>query len=466
MQSTKKLLSVVDLKKYFPVSGSPRLGHKKKFIRANNGITLDIYRGETLGLVGESGCGKSTFGRTLLQLYEQSAGSTLYYGKTLAEIAPVYVEKALQNAPKILKSCQKKLPYTNGLELAHAKADLENLFRLLGGFGALEDCSAGASLLLQKHRTAVAIAKAESASNSASAATVSHSEKLTTLHTLLQEQETHLQELKKQCANVAHFTECEACLDGGIDLCRLTSSEMRRLRGDLQIVFQDPYSSLDPRMTVGQIIEEGVATHRLFPKGSPQMREYLLDVMQKCGLQEHMLHRYPHQFSGGQRQRVSIARALAVKPQFVVCDECVSALDVSIQAQIINLLLELKEKEGLTYLFISHDLSVVRFLCDRVGVMYLGNLVEIGSTKDVYKDPRHPYTVTLLSLIPSTDPNVQKRDRIIPKGNPPSPIDPPIGCPFHTRCYMAQEVCRHRMPPLMEVSLGHSVACHFPAPKQ
>ncbi len=250
-------------------------------------------------------------------------------------------------------------------------------------------------------------------------------------------------------------------LDAGIDLARLKYSEIRRLRKDLQIIFQDPYSSLDPRMTIGQIIEEGLVTHKYYKHGSQKMKEYILKTMRDCGLQDYMLHRYPHQFSGGQRQRVCIARALAVKPKFVVCDECVSALDVSIQSQIINLLLELKERENLTYLFISHDLSVVRYISDRIGVMYLGNLVELASAETIFKDPRHPYTIALLSSIPTTDPDDLNKERIILEGNIPSPIRPPEGCKFHTRCFMACDKCKRVPPPLVEVEPEHFVACHF-----
>ena len=214
-------------------------------------------------------------------------------------------------------------------------------------------------------------------------------------------------------------------------------------------------------MTIGQTIEEGLVTHKYYKHGSKKMKEYILKVMNDCGLQDYMLHRYPHQFSGGQRQRVCIARALAVKPKFVVCDECVSALDVSIQSQIINLLQELKERENLTYLFISHDLSVVRYISDRIGVMYLGNLVELADSETIFKDPRHPYTVALLSSIPTTDPDDLYKERIILEGNIPSPIRPPEGCKFHTRCFMACDKCKRVPPPLTEVEPGHFVACHF-----
>ena len=233
------------------------------------------------------------------------------------------------------------------------------------------------------------------------------------------------------------------------------------MRKDLQIIFQDPYSSLNPRFTIGQIIEEGLLTHHFYKHGSEKMREYVVETMKKCGLQEYMLHRYPHQFSGGQRQRISIARALAVKPKFIVCDESVSALDVSIQSQIINLLQELKEKEHLTYMFISHDLSVVRYISDRICVMYLGNVVELTDSATMFEDPRHPYTVALLSSIPTTDMESLSKERILLEGNIPSPIRPPSGCKFHTRCYMACEKCRRVPPTLTEVEPGHFVACHF-----
>ena len=246
-----------------------------------------------------------------------------------------------------------------------------------------------------------------------------------------------------------------------MDLSRLQYKEMRVLRKDIQIIFQDPYSSLNPRMTIGQIIGEGLTTHKYFKPGDPQMKEYILNTMAQCGLQDYMLHRYPHQFSGGQRQRICIARALAVKPKFIVCDECVSALDVSIQSQIINLLEELKQQENLTYLFISHDLSVVRYISDRIGVMYLGNMVELGTAEEIFADPRHPYTVALLSSIPTTDPDSAQKDKIILEGNIPSPIRPPEGCKFHTRCYMACDKCKRVPPPYTEVSPGHFVACHF-----
>ncbi len=245
---------------------------------------------------------------------------------------------------------------------------------------------------------------------------------------------------------------------GEIDLVKCKGEELRKLRKELQIVFQDPYSSLNPRKTVGQLIEEGVATHGFFKRGSEEMRLYVLETMKKCGLQGYMAARYPHQFSGGQRQRICIARALAVKPKFVVCDECVSALDVSIQSQILNLLRTLKEEEGLTYLFISHDLSVVRYLSDRIGVMYLGKIVELGRAEEVFERSAHPYTKSLVSAIPSLG---KKGERILLSGNIPSALSPPSGCPFRTRCFMAREECKHNSAPLKEVGRGRFSACHF-----
>ncbi len=247
----------------------------------------------------------------------------------------------------------------------------------------------------------------------------------------------------------------------GLELNKLAERDMRKLRQKLQIVFQDPYASLNPRLTVGQLISEALIAHGMFKKGEKALEEYTLSVMEKCGLQSHMLHRYPHQFSGGQRQRIGIARALALNPRFVVCDECVSTLDVSIQAQIINLLLDLQESDKLTYLFISHDLNVVRFISDRIGVMYLGNLVELAETDDLFSKPLHPYTLGLLSAI--SDPDAERREysnMIV--GDVPSPVNPPTGCKFHPRCPHAKDVCGVDVPMWREHMPKHFVACHFP----
>ena len=234
---------------------------------------------------------------------------------------------------------------------------------------------------------------------------------------------------------------------------------MRQLRRDLQLIFQDPYSSLNPRMTVGQIIGEGLLAHKFFKSDNAAMQEYILKVMTDCGLQPFMLHRYPHQFSGGQRQRIGIARSLAVKPKFVVCDEAVSALDVSIQSQVLNLLSDLKKQENLTYLFITHDLSVVKYISDRIGVMYLGNMVELATSEELFRQPLHPYTEALISAIPTTDVD-KKHEAILLEGDIPSPIHPPKGCKFHTRCRYCTEICEQVAPDFKEVEPGHFVACH------
>ncbi len=246
-----------------------------------------------------------------------------------------------------------------------------------------------------------------------------------------------------------------------IDLKSLSKEEMRVLRKDLQLIFQDPYSSLNPRMTVGQIIGEGLVSHGVFNRGDPAMRDYIFQVMERCGLATYMFGRYPHQFSGGQRQRIGIARSLALNPSFVVCDEAVSALDVSIQSQILNLLSDLKEKQNLTYLFITHDLSVVKYISDRIGVMYLGNMVELAPTEELFANTLHPYTEALLSAIPVVDED-DKRERILLEGDIPSPVNPPSGCKFHTRCRYCQQKCMEEVPEWTDVGNNHFVACHFP----
>lgn len=504
----QKLLSITNLKKYFPMPKANIFSHQV-YNRANEDITLDIFQGETFGLVGESGCGKSTLGRVLLQLYEQTAGSTMYYGRTLDTVAPEYVTDTLKNAEKYVAEYHKAKAHADALEKAceekgeaatfydiqeknlaacNAKTALDNVAKILGGF-TVRDTKKGADMLLSKYRLTfkaekiqeeiddidldiselegLAEQKPENREKIGKKIAVAKKKK----ESLDSDREALLESAKKVQEKIdaqkalyagdALFAEYEAMLDDGVDLRRLKYSEMRLLRKDLQVIFQDPYSSLNPRMTVGQIIEEGLLTHKFFKPGSKKMQEYVFEIMNSCGLQNYMYNRYPHQFSGGQRQRICIARALAVKPKFVVCDECVSALDVSIQSQIINLLQDLKEKEGLTYLFISHNLSVVRYISDRIGVMYLGNMVEVAPTDELFADPRHPYTIALLSSIPTTDPDSLTKERIILEGNIPSPINPPSGCKFHTRCFMACDKCKVVPPQLTEISPGHFVACHF-----
>ena len=508
MNTKKKLLSISNLKKYFPIPKSSIFQAQQLFVKANEDISLEIYEGETIGVVGESGCGKSTLGRVLLQLYNQTAGESIYYGRSLYEVAPLYVKDTILHLNKYKKKYLKvqneadrlneeveKIGEENAdffllqkrnLANATAKTELLKMTKIVGGFYANEDRE-GLNLLLSIFNHSVEIAKYREKYDLARAnkelleshdsdtkiknidkklaktnSTLESLEKQISAKTsAVEELNGKLKQLKEKYASDAEFQKQELMLDDGVDLARLRYDEMRPLRRDLQIIFQDPYSSLNPRMTVGQIIEEGLVTHNFYKHGSKAMKDYIIETMEKCGLQDFMIHIFPHQFSGGQRQRICIARALAIKPKFVVCDECVSALDVSIQSQIINLLDDLKEKDGLTYLFISHDLSVVRYISDKIAVMYLGNLVEYSDTETIFNDPRHPYTVALLSSIPTTDIDSLNKERIILEGNIPSPIMPPQGCKFHTRCYMACDKCKRVPPELREVSPGHFVACHF-----
>ncbi|WP_223593993.1 ABC transporter ATP-binding protein [Neobacillus bataviensis] len=319
----QNLLEVQDLKKHFPVGDQGFFSKEKQVVKALDGITFSLKKGETLGIVGESGCGKSTMGRAILRLHEPSSGKIIYEGN---------------------------------------------------------------------------------------------------------------------------------------DITQVPKKDMRAHRKDLQIVFQDPYGSLNPRMTVGAMLSEIVETHKIVPK--KDLYDYVCRLLVEVGLNEQYYHRFPHEFSGGQRQRVSIARALCTNPKLIVCDEAVSALDVSVQSQILNLLQRLKKEHQLTYLFISHDLSVVKHVSDRVAVMYLGKMVELADKKDLYDNPLHPYTRALLSAIPSTK-EEKKRERVILSGDVPSPINVPSGCRFHTRCPLATDKCRTEEPAFNEVSENHFVACHF-----
>ena len=244
----------------------------------------------------------------------------------------------------------------------------------------------------------------------------------------------------------------------GIDIYKLEKEELRRLRPKMQMIFQDPYSSLNPRLNVEQIISEAVIEHNLVPKN--EIKDNILNVVENCGLSKYHLNRKPGEFSGGQRQRIGIARALALNPEFIVCDEPVSALDVSIQSQIIYLLMDLQDKYKLSYLFISHDLSVVNHIAHRVCVMYLGSIIEIATKEELYLHSQHPYTKALMSAVPIQDPTI-KKNRIILKGDIPSPTNPPSGCKFHTRCPYCKEVCKIEVPVLKEISKNHFVACHL-----
>lgn len=503
MKSTKKLLSISNLKKYFPVAKSSIFQKEQLYVRANEDISIDIYEGETVGVVGESGCGKSTLGRVLLQLYPQTAGTTMYYGSTLDATTPKYVidtlrrldhykaklakasEKAAELSKKVVDAGGEEnadfyLLQDRNLALCDEQTCLMHIVTILGGFFAKDEGGKGRELMERVYhenvkRNKLVDKRAEISVEYELCAGKGESQKAAGLKAKLDEldgqiavydQSTaacqrELDDLRARNAGDPEFAKYEAMRDGGIDLARLEYSEMRLLRKDLQIIFQDPYSSLNPRMTIGQIIEEGLLTHNFYRKGSKQMEEHILSTMGECGLQDYMVNRYPHQFSGGQRQRIGIARALALKPKLIVCDEPVSALDVSIQSQILNLLKDLQQEFDLTYLFISHDLGVVHYISDRICVMFLGKVCEIGETGEIYKKPMHPYTRFLLQAVPSMDPEkAQKREQIL-AGEIPSAVNPPSGCRFRTRCPYAKEICGEKEPELKEYG-KRKVACHFP----
>jgi len=514
MTDKKPIISIRNLKQYFPIRG-----RRNMFVRANDGVTVDIYENETLGIVGESGCGKSTLGRVLIQLYNQTDGETIYYGQNIDDMVPRYVldiynrlEKKCSETRALLVEAEKandeyqlvKKEYQADKEKtqsryfakrnerndARKKANSEYLavVRLIGGFYVADKSdypsitqalqqhfyAARAVFMLNQKIKKITVESEEikhkidnklSGGNQAKYNSLMDKVKQMSgqeMDVLMAEKaktQAAIDKIREKYKDDEEFQNYETMRDSGIDLARLTYDEMRYLRKDLQLIFQDPYSSLNPRLTVGQIISEGAITHKQFVKNNERMQDYTMKIMEDCGLAPYMIHRYPHQFSGGQRQRIGIARALSTKPKFVVCDEAVSALDVSIQSQIINLLKELKEKENLTYMFISHDLSVVKYISDRIAVMYLGVIVELCSSEELFANPLHPYTRALLSAIPTTDANRDKETEII-EGDIPSPINPPPGCKFNTRCRDCMEICLSVVPEWREQAPGHFVACH------
>ncbi len=489
----KVLLRITNLKQYFP------LKKRGLYVKANDGITLDIYEGEVFGLVGESGCGKSTLGRTLLQLYRQTDGRTMYYGRTIDDIAPRYVLDTVRELDKRLAHIKTTAEKRDELQRAYDAMTEEEQFakhaelttaqknasdalldvaNIIGGLMVAKDHKSVTQAYekryhlslkrrtLRETRQAVQVKRDDNAYEKKNVTGLDNKlseidKQLAQLDADLKKSEQEIEGLRAPYLNDPEFQKYDALWDNGIDLARLTYNEIRLLRSDLQIVFQDPYSSLNPRMTIGQIIGEGLMAHKIYEKNNARMQDYIVKVMDNCGLQPYFLHRFPHQFSGGQRQRISIARALAVNPKFVVCDEAVSALDVSIQSQIINLLQDLREKQDLTYLFITHDLSVVKYISDRIGVMYLGNMVELAASNAIFAHPIHPYTQALITAIPTTDPDASKELQIL-EGDIPSPVHPPKGCKFHTRCRYCTEICKQVVPEWRELEPNHFVACHHP----
>ena len=501
----KVLLQISNLKQYFPV------GKKGLFVKANDGISIDIYEGETFGLVGESGCGKSTLGRSILQLYKQTDGRTMYFGRSIDEVAPKYAHdtfKSLTKRRELIKSTREKYEalkeeydklseneqYEKHAELTaaykEAKDAVLDVATLIGGLVAVPDLKPVEELFVQEYRISKQLkqaqdertdiqldiddytwsleqakeagkstASAQSKLDKANAKMAECVKKIEAINAELDKFHQQIEALRAKHSSDPEYAEYEQHRSNGIDLARLTYSEMRDLRDDLQLIFQDPYSSLNPRMTVGQIIGEGMLAHKFFRRNDDRMKEEIIKIMEECGLAPYFLHRYPHQFSGGQRQRIGIARSLALRPKFVVCDEAVSALDVSIQAQIINLLQDLKEKQNLTYLFITHDLSVVKYISDRIGVMYLGNMVEMAPSDDIFAHPLHPYTEALMKAIPTTDEDASKAPEVL-EGDIPSPVNPPKGCKFHTRCKYCTKICTQVVPDMKEIRPNHFVACH------
>lgn len=467
------LLHLEDVKMHFPLKKTKLLQKERPVVKAVDGVTIDIFEGETFGLVGESGCGKSTLGRVMLQLYRQTDGSVRYRGVTLNDYAPKYAFKDAKVIAQV-KGTVDELMET-----------YPNQVSLVGGLLLYDDLNELAewvhnNLLAVKvvYRLQTTLKLHELKRDALlSSGELSRAEKrrLASLEGNIETVKKQLEktkitenkcnekfsEIRAKCKDKPGYDVLEAHRDISIDLSRLSFEEMRRQRRFLQVIFQDPYSSLNSRFSVGNIISEALVAHKMYTPGSRQLEEYTLEIMEKCGLANYFLHRYPHQFSGGQRQRIGIARALAVQPKFVVCDEAVSALDVSIQSQIINLLMDLKEEQKLTYLFISHNLSTVKFISDRVGVMYLGNIVELGNSDKIFAEPLHPYTNVLLEAIPTTEEESKKELQVI-EGDVPSPINPPSGCKFHTRCRYATQRCSDVAPEWRELRPEHFVACHYP----
>ena len=490
MENKKPLLRIQGLTHYFPVKKQWLLQRRRLHVRANEDISLTIYAGETFGLVGESGCGKSTLARVILQLYRQKAGTVLYYGRTISELRPRYVRRTIAALPGIVARYRKLSRKYGGLLQEKARRDrgaarvlrrYGDALRIAGGLVLAADPDEAARVLLEEYEAGVAhfalrsrlddltARRAALAARGDSPAEIAGLDreiralqgKLAQAAETLAARHAALDRLRARYADTPGFAELDRERDAGIDLARLSGREMRLLRREMQIIFQDPYSSLNPRMTVGQLIGDALRAHKFFTGDRASLEKYVLEIMAKCGLQESLYRRYPHQLSGGQQQRVGIARALALRPRFIICDEAVSALDVSIQAQIINLLMDLKEKEDLTYLFISHDLSTVRYISDRIGVMYLGSLVELGSAEDIFREPLHPYTEALLAAIPSAADEAGK-EPVVLEGETPSPIFPPGGCKFHTRCRYAADKCKEVAPRWRELKPGRFVACHYP----
>ena len=486
----KVLLRVSNLKQYFPI-GKKKMGKPQSFVKANDGISLNIYEGETFGLVGESGCGKSTFGRTLLQLYRQTGGRTVYYGRTVEDFDLKYVEEIFKNLPDKKKKCEELLGKVKKLEADYAKMpegteeekiakkvagqhlaemeseadnDLLDITALIGGLYTLDETAlaeAGrhylAEYLAMKEIRKINAQADEFEKNGKSAKAGEVKKKIPELQKKVQAELAEIDKIRDNCKKDEDFEKYEVQKDDGINLANLTDAEMRYLRRDLQLIFQDPYSSLNPRMTVGQIIGEGLMAHNIFKKGDPKMQDYIMEIMEKCGLASYFIHRYPHQFSGGMKQRVIIAMALACNPRLLIADEPTTALDVTIQAQVLELMRKLKAKYQTSMIMITHDLGIVAEICDYVAVMYAGEIVEYGNREQLFHRPSHPYTKGLFACIPNL---MEEETTLIPiEGMTPDPTNLPTGCRFHPRCPYATEECSKTNPASKEIENGHHVKC-------
>lgn len=475
-QSKKVLLKITDLKQWFPIKKTKLFQKEQLYVRANDGITLDIYEGETVGLVGESGCGKSTFGRTLLQLYPQTEGKTMYYGRTLWEMAPDYVEHTVKNIVSRKKKIRELEQKTREMRAEYEKMadgaekfkkqetcekvrkecnrEFLDLVQIIGGFYAIESTQEAEHMILNQFKIAKELRELKE-DHEKKGREKEIGEKERQLRDAMEKMDT----LRKAYSKDDAFQKYEEYRDDGVDLARLKANEMRVLRKDMQMIFQDPYSSINPRMTVSEIIGEPLKIFKICSLAADYDRE-VAKLMDTVGLAGRLYNTYPHELDGGRRQRIGIARALALNPKFIVCDEPVSALDVSIQAQILNLMQDLQEERGLTYIFITHDLSVVKHISDHIGVMYLGQMVEMCESKELFRNQLHPYTKALLSAIPR--PKIhQKTERILLRGEITSPINPGEKCRFCSRCIYAQERCSTSSPRLADAGNGHSVACHY-----
>ena len=522
MSERKPLLELKKLKKYFQV-------RRGVSIKAVEDVSFTIYQGEKFGIVGESGCGKSTLGRVILQLYPQTSGAAIYYGRTLEEVGPKYLSHEISMLMEYQTKAQEF--YRKSLEVdekaAAVRREKEALsaldttskevlkeIRLSKKLSALEfkslELRKDASRHLREGSRTVGslilcrdLPKIKELFRQSAEETGQATAAMRALHTLEQEFEqlriqgksdpalesriaaarenvnSHVELARryrrqawddyhgKDILPITELTmdpEYQRKLDGnyetGINLGKLTRGEMRNLRRDMQMIFQDPAASLDPRQTVGKSIEEVFVINTDL---SPETRkERVMTLLDEVGLKREHYYVYPHTLSGGQKQRVGIARAIALNPKFIVLDECVSALDVSVQAQILQLLNELSAEKDLTYFFITHDLGVVKHFCDRIVVMYLGNVCEIADSRDLFHHPMHPYTQSLLAVVPRLRVGEHSTEEVL-EGDVPSAIKPPPGCPFHTRCAHCMDICRQEKPKPVEKEKGHIVACHLSA---